>query len=447
MATFGAIKEHIYEHLLYLYMAEIGDIIALLNVAETLPLGAERLAALTKAREHLTAVIGCEIAEYDDNGGLAGSPYSNPANWAAHECNMAKSEGNRLVATGRLARRFDAIAEGIAEGVLNQSHVKKFRQCLPGNRTRTRAELFERDHKMLVDLARDLPYSEFALACDAWILAALDVDPHAKAPEDKDLTIGFTDNKNGTTTIKGLLLTSDAELLRQGLLRLVDQARQSAEDGGGTSGSEIKAEDDHLNLSEYTLRPVVRRGKKYWMARGCGLLATLANTSPKDGRSPEPLVAICMDVETFDREADKFTEWIATERAPASDPTDVFRPGYQCQTTTGTPLLPREAFRLALKHRIARFVLDPATRKVELGRSQRLFTGAARMAVVLRDRTCRSPGCDRPGEQVDHRIEWQDGGYTNPENGRLYCTPCHKGKTQVALAQRRRHTIHHEEPF
>ena len=113
MATFGAIKEHIYEHLLYLYMAEIGDIIALLNVAETLPLGAERLAALTKAREHLTAVIGCEIAEYDDNGGLAGSPYSNPANWAAHECNMAKSEGNRLVATGRLARRFDAIAEGI----------------------------------------------------------------------------------------------------------------------------------------------------------------------------------------------------------------------------------------------------------------------------------------------------------------------------------------------
>ncbi len=428
-------------------MADVAAVLTLIVEAQSQPLSGERVRLLVNARDQLNGLIGTEIAEFDDNGGLDGTPYSNPSNWAAHQCNMAKSEGLRLVSTGRLARRFDAVAEGIAEGVLTQSHINKLRQCLPGNRTRTRAELFERDHKMLIDLARELPYSEFALACDAWVLGAVDVDPHAKAPEDQDLTIGFTDNKNGTTTIKGLLLTTDAELLRQGLLRLVDQTKQTAEETDNTPASNVHTEDDQLNLSEYTLRPVVRRGRKYWMARASGLLATLANAAPANGKSPEPLVAICMDLDTFSREADKYSQWIASEDAPVSDPADVFKPGYQCRTTAGVPLLPREAFRLALKHRVARFVLDSTTRRVELGRTQRLFTGAARIAVVLRDKTCRSPGCDRPGEQIDHQIEWQDGGYTNPENGRLYCTPCHVAKTKAQEGLRRRHTVRHEDPF
>ncbi len=177
-------------------MAMLADIKATLEASVSMDPGPQ-LAALLTARDQLNALIGAKLVDYHDNGALADSRYSNPASWLAHEANMSKHETSRVYATGRLASRFDAIAEAIDEGVLTADHIGCLKKCLPFNRTRTRAELFERDHKMLVDFARELPFSEFTRACAAWCLAAEACDPDTKAPEEKDLHLTFSDNLDG----------------------------------------------------------------------------------------------------------------------------------------------------------------------------------------------------------------------------------------------------------
>ncbi|HXA31454.1 MAG TPA: HNH endonuclease signature motif containing protein, partial [Acidimicrobiales bacterium] len=71
---------------------------------------------------------------------------------------------------------------------------------------------------------------------------------------------------------------------------------------------------------------------------------------------------------------------------------------------------------------IERAVYRPDNR-VEVSETTRLFTGATRRAIELRDRQCTHPYCDRPASdcQADHIIPYADDGPTNQENGRLLC--------------------------
>ncbi|MBA3523287.1 MAG: HNH endonuclease [Geodermatophilaceae bacterium] len=64
---------------------------------------------------------------------------------------------------------------------------------------------------------------------------------------------------------------------------------------------------------------------------------------------------------------------------------------------------------LARKHaccaKLIPAVLGSESAVLDLGRAQRLFTGARRRAVTLRDKGCAFPGCDRPPASCDiHHI-------------------------------------------
>lgn len=61
-------------------------------------------------------------------------------------------------------------------------------------------------------------------------------------------------------------------------------------------------------------------------------------------------------------------------------------------------------------------VLGSAGQVLDLGRSQRLFSGSLRRALALRDGGCSFPGCDRPPAWCDgsHMRSWADGGVTSP---------------------------------
>jgi predicted restriction endonuclease len=57
-----------------------------------------------------------------------------------------------------------------------------------------------------------------------------------------------------------------------------------------------------------------------------------------------------------------------------------------------------------------------------------VISGALRKALVVRDRGCRFPGCDRPPDWTDaHHIQhWADGGETRMENLLLLCRRHHR---------------------
>jgi hypothetical protein len=93
----------------------------------------------------------------------------------------------------------------------------------------------------------------------------------------------------------------------------------------------------------------------------------------------------------------------------------------------GTPVPQHVLDRLACDAAITRIVFGPAGQVLDLGRTQRLFTPAQRLALWARDQGCRFPGCRSPWVQAHHVVPWQDGGATNLANGLSLCGHDHQG--------------------
>ncbi len=72
---------------------------------------------------------------------------------------------------------------------------------------------------------------------------------------------------------------------------------------------------------------------------------------------------------------------------------------------------------------VERVVFDGPSRVIDVGVQRRLFTGATRRAVELRDRECFHPFCDLPVADcdIDHVQAWAAGGPTTQANGRVAC--------------------------
>jgi Domain of unknown function (DUF222) len=94
----------------------------------------------------------------------------------------------------------------------------------------------------------------------------------------------------------------------------------------------------------------------------------------------------------------------------------------------GGNLSPESVRRLACDAGVVPAVLDGAGQVLDVGRERRLFTGALRRALVLRDQGCAFPACDRPPTwcQAHHAKHWIDGGSTDQDNGVLLCGYHHR---------------------
>ncbi|MGC4857321.1 DUF222 domain-containing protein [Micromonospora sp. DT4] len=95
---------------------------------------------------------------------------------------------------------------------------------------------------------------------------------------------------------------------------------------------------------------------------------------------------------------------------------------------TGPQLTPETVRRLACDAAILPAVLGSAGQTLDVGRQRRLVTGPLRRALVLRDRGCAFPGCDRPPRWCDahHIRHWADGGDTSLANSVLLCGHHHR---------------------
>ncbi len=85
------------------------------------------------------------------------------------------------------------------------------------------------------------------------------------------------------------------------------------------------------------------------------------------------------------------------------------------------------ARRLACDASVRRVVLDPSSEPLDVGRQTRVIPAALRRVVILKDKTCRFPGCDRPHAWCDvhHITHWVDGGKTSLSEVMLACRPHH----------------------
>jgi hypothetical protein len=110
-------------------------------------------------------------------------------------------------------------------------------------------------------------------------------------------------------------------------------------------------------------------------------------------------------------------------------------------TSNGDPVHPTEVLAAAIVGYVRSVVIDDHRRIINYGRKRRLFTGAARQAVLLRSPRCIWPGCYvKAGHcDADHLVEWwRDHGTTDTINGGPVCPHHNRHKTRLAY-----HTEHH----
>lgn len=100
------------------------------------------------------------------------------------------------------------------------------------------------------------------------------------------------------------------------------------------------------------------------------------------------------------------------------------RPGPRlCELDDGTVVLPSQVMSQALRGEVRRVVFGPNVHILDFGRCKRLYDGAVREAIQVRDRHCTAPGCDVPAKfcEIDHVLPWSAGGTTSEVKGRLLC--------------------------
>ena len=96
------------------------------------------------------------------------------------------------------------------------------------------------------------------------------------------------------------------------------------------------------------------------------------------------------------------------------------------------PVDPETARRLACDASIRRVVMSGRSEPLDIGRRTSVIPAAMRRAVIVRDRHCRFPGCDRPHTWCDahHVVHWADGGPTALPNLLLLCRRHHRSVHQ-----------------
>lgn len=94
----------------------------------------------------------------------------------------------------------------------------------------------------------------------------------------------------------------------------------------------------------------------------------------------------------------------------------------------GDRVTPETARRMACDSRLLPIVLDGAGLPLDVGRTRRLVNGALRQALIVRDRGCAFPGCDRGPRWTDghHVVPWSEGGETSLGNTVLLCGHHHR---------------------
>ena len=92
------------------------------------------------------------------------------------------------------------------------------------------------------------------------------------------------------------------------------------------------------------------------------------------------------------------------------------------------PVSPETARRIACDASMMRVVMSGRSEPLDVGRRTPVVPPAMRRAVIVRDRHCRFPGCDRPHSWCDahHVVHWADGGDTAVPNLLLLCRRHHR---------------------
>jgi hypothetical protein len=342
----------------------------------------ESIELLQRQLARLEGFVTEATAAFDASGNWGLDHARSATMWLTTTCRIPKAQAQRQVRRGRQLRRLRDLAGAWVDGDITGSHV----DTVAGLRRAATEEALVRDEALLVEQARTLRFDAFVRATAYWEQLA---DPEG-AEEDHEkrharrevyLASSFGGMWLGKITldpISGTIVAGELDRLEHELFE-ADWAAARALLGRDPSAGDLSR------------TPGQRR------ADALVEMATRSRSTTAEGRRPAPLFTVLVDY-----------------------PTALC--GRICELAQGTVVPPGSLLPWLDQAYFERVVFEP-DRRVEVSATARLFTGATRRAIELRDRECTHPFCDVPAAscQVDHITPYTAGGPTTQENGRLLC--------------------------
>ncbi len=384
--------------------------LAACSVADLVEPDASRVhSALRRAQDTIGITSARVLARVEADGRWATTPKGRGArdfdDWLTQETGGSRAGARRAT---RLARAVDeeavpGLAEAVAAGGVSLEHADVLTRLGPTTAAR-RAALTSPDPDAnaghLLEQASHLGVDEFTKEVKRWAAKAdptADEQGHRDATAKVSCTLSPRDDGVGMTafmtTVDGAAF--DAALSAVAGIPTADDERSHAQRMGAALGDMARLVLDH------------------------GLAAGRSG-----GFRPHLSVHVSLDSMLAQLEALASTENAdAGGRGAAAFPT--IPAGWDAAVMAdGTPIPASVLARLACDSEISRVVFGPDSRVLDVGRAERLYTGAMRRAVIARDKHCAYPGCDRPPKfgEVHHVEQWAaHGGSTSVTNGVLLC--------------------------
>jgi hypothetical protein len=326
----------------------------------------------------LTRATGAFDAGRDWDGDRARSA----AGWISAVTHVPKVLAQRRVWLGRELRTMDLVERAWLAGELGEPQA----HLLARARTPRRAETFGRDEELLVSQASTLRYGDFRRALEYWCYRADPDGSEAEADDDYQAReLHVSDGLRGTKLLNGSLDPIGGAIVGDELTRIEEElfAADWAE-ALERVGPGVCAADLRRTAAQRRADALVE------MARRSGAV-------PEGARMPEPLFSVFVDYETF--------------------------AGRICELANGVAVTPGSLLRYLDEAWIERVVFGSPSRVIDIGQRRRLFTGATRRAVEVKERECFHPFCDVPATdcQIDHIEPYAAGGLTVQDNGRPAC--------------------------
>jgi hypothetical protein len=333
----------------------------------------------------LNGVLAAHVAELAARGYAARQGYPSLRTWLREHLRISDHAAYLLVALAEQLQTRPAVAEAVSSGALGVEQASVIGEAVDALRPDVSADVVDACEARLIEEASHFPPRALRLLGER-VLAHV-------APEIAD------------DVLRRQLETAEARAHAARSLTLVPAGPSRVRIAGtmdAESAAIIRAALDPL--SRPVPGPDGARDPRLAPQRRVDALVDICAHSMGGGDRPFAQVAVTVSLDAL------------TGRLGAG------------VVDTGDQVSPGAVRRLACSAGILPVVLGSESEVLDLGRQQRLFAGATRRALILRDRGCAFPGCDRPPSWCDghHLVHWGDGGETNVDNGVLLCRHHHR---------------------
>lgn len=325
---------------------------------------------------HLYGRLGAKAARaagtFDHDGGWELDGSASMTAWMRTRLDMTNQQANRILRRARRVRTLPVTAAAWEDGSLSSGQI----EIIVANVTDRRSFLFSEHEAAVVPGLAELDILDTLAAMQDWATKADAVLDDPEPPEQPPAQVHLAQTLDGRGYLSGSFDSPNVDVIAKGL---------------------------ELALAPYVAgEPAGSHAQRQGQAMVDVFRFFLDHQTDKLGKRHRPHLNVVIDL----------------------DDLLVDGPG---RTLDGRPLDAATLHRLACDANIHRVIADGPSTILDYGRATRTIPPAVYTSLVLRDRGCRFPGCDRPPEWCEgHHIQhWEHGGPTCLSNLLLMCSKHH----------------------